>query len=243
MALFDECLFDSSIVGSVNGAEPITGGPELANTDDFNPGSAIHKVNVSRYDAVQVFSIPVGLNSEERRSYFNRFWRGGYGSAVGFRFRISFDYKVTDEVFGLGTGAATQFPLYLTYTRPGVTARQDVRRVTKPVTNTNVSGGVSLKEADGTTTRAYSTSPGSTYTTQFVVKINGTPTSAYTINNTTGLITFNSPPANGAILSWTGEYDTPMAFVGNSFKLDHNVTAKVYVLTLREMLPAELGIT
>src|SRR6185369_5966685 len=31
----------------------------------------------------------------------------------------------------------------------------------------------------------------------FTVKLNTTPTTAYTINNTTGVITTNSPPANG----------------------------------------------
>jgi uncharacterized protein (TIGR02217 family) len=240
--LFDEVLFDPDLIGSVGGQQPVTGGPELANTDIFNPGTGVHKVNVSRADAVRVFSVPVGLNSQAAREYFNNFWLGGQGSAVGFRFRVSFDYRAADEVFGEGDGAETEFPLYVTYTRPGVTARQDVRRITKPVTNTNVSGGVTLYEANGVAVRAHSTLPGSTYTTPFVIRINGSPTLDYVIDNTTGLVTFDSPPADGATLSWSGEYDTPMAFVGNSFQLEHNVTGKVPVLTMREILPAELGI-
>ncbi len=38
-----------------------------------------------------------------------------------------------------------------------------------------------------------------------VIKINGTPTVLFTLG-TQGLITFNSPPAGGASLSWTGTF-------------------------------------
>lgn len=38
------------------------------------------------------------------------------------------------------------------------------------------------------------------------IKIAGTPTSAYTLG-TQGLVTFSSPPANGAQLTWSGTYN------------------------------------
>lgn len=44
-----------------------------------------------------------------------------------------------------------------------------------------------------------------------VVKINGTPTVLFTLG-ATGLITFNTPPANGALLTWTGTYNWPCRF-------------------------------
>lgn len=44
-----------------------------------------------------------------------------------------------------------------------------------------------------------------------VVKINGTPTVLFTLG-ATGLITFNSAPANGAALTWTGTYNWPCRF-------------------------------
>ena len=43
------------------------------------------------------------------------------------------------------------------------------------------------------------------------IKINGTPTAAYTIN-TTGGVTFTSAPAAAASLTWTGTYYWPCRF-------------------------------
>lgn len=250
-ALFDEVLFNPELVAGTEGNVAITGGPELANADIFNPATGVHKVNVSRFDAQNIFTIPVILSSETARAYFNRFWRGGYGSAVGFRFRVPFDFTVVDEVFAQGDGTTTQFPLYITYTRPGVTARQDVRRITKPVIDTvarltnlgGAGGSVRLYEANGATVRVIpSTAAQALGVPGFTIKDNGTPTTGYTINNTTGVITFTSAPPNGHILTWSGEFDTPMAFVGNSFQLEYDVTSKVQGLTLREILPVELGL-
>jgi len=38
-----------------------------------------------------------------------------------------------------------------------------------------------------------------------VIRVNGTPTSAYTAD-AWGLITFDTPPANGHVIDWTGSY-------------------------------------
>lgn len=43
------------------------------------------------------------------------------------------------------------------------------------------------------------------------VKINGTPTVAFTLG-TTGLITFTSPPGGGAALTWSGTFNWPCRF-------------------------------
>lgn len=37
------------------------------------------------------------------------------------------------------------------------------------------------------------------------IKLNNTPTAAYSINST-GLVTFNSPPGNGVVLTWSGSF-------------------------------------
>lgn len=38
------------------------------------------------------------------------------------------------------------------------------------------------------------------------IKVAGTPTSAYTLGSANGQIVFNSPPANGAALTWSGQF-------------------------------------
>ena len=34
----------------------------------------------------------------------------------------------------------------------------------------------------------------------------------YTYDSTTGLVTFSSPPATGQVITWTGQFDTPVRF-------------------------------
>lgn len=45
------------------------------------------------------------------------------------------------------------------------------------------------------------------------VAINGVnQTSGWSVNTTTGIVTFSVAPANGAVLTWGGEYDIPVRF-------------------------------
>ena len=45
-----------------------------------------------------------------------------------------------------------------------------------------------------------------------VVGIDGSETTQFTIDTTTGIITFNTAPSNGAALTWGGEFDVPVRF-------------------------------
>lgn len=51
------------------------------------------------------------------------------------------------------------------------------------------------------------------------ILVNATPTVAFTLS-TTGLVTFNAAPANGAALTWTGNYDWLCRFDGDKIDLD-----------------------
>lgn len=42
--------------------------------------------------------------------------------------------------------------------------------------------------------------------------------SGYTLNSTTGVVTFSSPPAGGTALTWTGQYDLPGHFDSDEFR-------------------------
>lgn len=238
--LFDEILFNSNLLTE----ESAVGSPEYANTMIRNPATGIYKVNVNRYDFQHVWNINTNLLSPSELDYFNEFWAGGFGSAYGFRIRIITDFYMIDEVIGTGNGTQTVFPIIRTYTRPGATHNYQ-RRIIKPVVVPSPLGSsVALFEADGVTPRVIPSPLGAALgVPAFTVKLNSTPTTAYTINNTTGVITMNSAPANGVSVKVSCEYDTAVRFMNNSFQQKPGVTSDVGGLQLCEILPAELGIT
>lgn len=55
-----------------------------------------------------------------------------------------------------------------------------------------------------------------------VLKVNGTPTTAFSINLRTGQVQLDTPPAAAAVLSWSGEFDIWVRFATDSlrFSLD-----------------------
>jgi uncharacterized protein (TIGR02217 family) len=55
-----------------------------------------------------------------------------------------------------------------------------------------------------------------------VITVNGAPTTDFTVNPRNGKILFDTAPANGAILRWTGEFDIWVRFTTDSipFTLD-----------------------
>lgn len=239
-SLFDEILFDTDIIVA-GGA---TGGPEYANTMVRNPATGIYKVNVNRYDFQQVWNISTDLLTPTQLAYFMEFWGGGFGSAYGFRVVVVSDFYVIDEVIGTGDGVTTIFSLIKNYSRPGASHNYS-RRIIKPVVNALLGGaGVTLYESNGSTTRAIPTTRGAGLgVPAFTIKKNGSTVTNYTVDNTVGKITFSVAPPAGHVITWSGEFDTPMRFMNNGFQLKPDVTSDVQGLTLCEILPAELGIT
>jgi hypothetical protein len=238
--LFDEILFDSLLLTE----ESAIGSPEYANTMIRNPATGIYKVNVTRYDFQHVWNINTNLLGASELDYFNEFWAGGFGSAYGFRIRIISDFYMIDEVIGTGNGVQTVFPIIRTYTRPGASHNYQ-RRIIKPVVVPSPLGSsVALFEANGVTPRVIPSTLGAALgVPAFTVKLNNTPATAYTVNNTTGVITMTSAPGNGVSVKVSCEYDTPVRFMNNSFQQKPGVTSDVGGLQLVEILPAELGIT
>jgi hypothetical protein len=249
--LFDEVLFDPDIIGGEGGEVAVQSWPELANTVIRNPKTGVHKTNVNRFDAIEMPIVNMGLLNATQRAYLLNFWRGGYGSGVGFRMRLRHDFTVIDEVFGAGDGVTTIFYLKKTYTRPGVTARQDVRRIVKPVIDTVArldnlggdGGSVRLFEPAGSPARVIPSADALALgVPAFTIKVNNVATTAYVINNTTGKITFSVAPPNGHSLKWSGEFDVPAAFTQNTLNGKHDVNSEVQGIHFREILYPELGI-
>lgn len=237
--LFDEILLDPDIFVA-GGA---LGGPTYSNTMARNAQTGIRKVNIGRFDFQQEWNVQTDTLSPADLAYFMNFWGGGYGSGYGFRAVIVSDFYMVDEVIATAIAAQVVFPLIKTYKRPGANHSYS-RRIIKPVTNTNVTGGVTLFEPNGSTTRVIPTERGQGLgVPNFTVKLDGTPTSAYTINNTSGIITMTSAPGAGVVVSVSCEFDTPTRFLNNAFQLKPDTASDLGGLQLGEILPAELGIT
>jgi len=239
-ALFDEILFDTDVIT----AGGVTGGPEYANTMVQNPATGIYKVNVNRFDFIQVLSVSTDLLTPAQLDYCVEFVGGGFGSAYGFRVMIISDFFVIDEVIGTGNGVQTVFPLIRTYMRPGASHNYP-RRILKPVVNALLGGGgVTLFEPNGSTTRAIPSVRGAARgVPAFTVKKNGSTVVNYTVDNTIGKITFAVAPPAGHVVTWSGEYDTPMRFMNNSFPTKPDQTSEFQSWIMREMLAAEFGTT
>lgn len=234
--LFDEVPFDWNLYRVESATDRIlTGWPEFANTVIKNPKTGVHKTNVNRFDPIEVLSLNIKLLDEVDRAYMLKFWRSKYGSGVGFRMRVPYDYTATLEVFAEGDGTETDFQLYKTYTSPGVTARQDVRAIVKPVVQVaKETNGYQLLAPGGTSR---------TPTVPFAIQFDGVnQASGWTVNAKTGIVHFTSAPANEVAISATFEFDIPAAFVGNTLPFTHGFNSEAQNVSFREILPVELGI-
>lgn len=241
ISVFDEILLDPNLLS----AESATGSPEFANTLIKSPPTGVYKVNINRYDPQLVLNLDINLLSATELEYFINFWYAGWGSAYGFRLHWPGDFYAIDEVFGTGDGSTTVFPLLKTYNRPGSGNASYARRIIKPVVNSRLtSGSATLYEANGSTSRLIPSTNGAALGVPvFTIKDAGSAVTGYTVHNKTGIVTFNSAPANGHALSWSGEFDTPCRFLQNNFSARVDVSSTISGLQLCEILGAELGIT
>lgn len=237
--LFDEILLEPNLftVGDSSGS------PELANTLGRAPGSGIMKVNITRYDPQHVWNVDLKMMTPSEGSfsnevdYFNNIWYGGWGSAYGLRVRIENDHIAQGEVLGISDGeiGSRTWKLTRKYNRPGTTTHPYYRYICKPVVSTRLTAGsVTLYEPNGSDLRVIENA--------FHIYLDHTETTAYTINNTTGVLTLTSTPALGVVVSWSGQFDTPMQFFTNSFNMKNEFPAQITGLAMIEIMPAQLGL-
>jgi hypothetical protein len=233
---FDEILLDPDLFN----LGFATGGPEFANNNMRSPITGVTRVAVLRYDPQIIWAVDfqdISHPDPKGLEYFNNIWYGGFGSAYGMRVRVETDHSVIDESIGTGNASATVFKLTKTYNRPGTSGHSYIRRIIKPVVSTHLGGGsVTLYQSDGSTARVIEV--------PFKIYLDGSnQTSGWTVDNTTGIVTFSSPPGNGIDISWDGQFDTPMQFWTNSFQQKADFPAEIKGLQMIEIMPASLGIT
>jgi uncharacterized protein (TIGR02217 family) len=128
---------------------------------------------------------------------FYNFFINVFGQADGFRFYAPGDHTATLETIGMGDGSNTTFQLTKNFV---IGDRSFPIPVTKPIMSTILD-----YKGDALTDTVH-------------VYLNGTPTSAWTLDSTTGVLTMTSPPANGVVVKWSGEYHIPVHFASDEWK-------------------------
>lgn len=175
-------------------------------------GGPVFKTNVARLNSghakrLQLWSQPLGrwdiayglreLDDQGAIDGMRKiiaFFYARRGRLKTFRFKDWFDFEVlVAEQFGTGDTSTTIFQLSRTYTDTG--AFTFVKTITKPI-----SGTVSI----------------------FVDAVLQTETTHYTIDYSTGLVTFVSAPA-AVPLTWTGEHDKHTGFEVDALEVDMGI--------------------
>lgn len=157
---------------------------------------------LSEYDA------SYGVKTLEDLHLVLRFFRARHGAAFGFRYKDFHDFTSAangrdapaddDQVLGVGDGATLAFQLIKRYGDPNV-ATPYVRPILKPAHGP-------IRVGDGATIIAFDT---------VVVAVDGvaqTEGADYTIDPTTGIVTFSAAPANGLDVTAGFEFHVPVRF-------------------------------
>ena len=146
----------------------------------------------------RVYDIAYGIQDHADVASILEFYIARKGAAFGFRFKDFHDCTTAtthvdetiggtapandDEQLGTGDGTTTQFQLIKRYVSGGIIR---TRTITKP------RSGTVLIAING------------------VAKTEGVD---FTVNTTSGLVTFGTAPAFGALVTWGGYFDVPVRF-------------------------------
>lgn len=175
-----------------------TGGPVFLTTIATST-SGYEQRNISRQRAIGQWDVGHLMENDSTRLALLSFFRARKGMGYSFLFKDWQDYFVgmswvngvlthgTPHAIAVGDATASYFQLGIVYSD---SAGEDVRYITKPKPNA---------------VKVYLNGAEQTYTTH------------YTINWTTGVISFVSPPGNGVLVQWTGEFYAHARFKTDAF--------------------------
>lgn len=183
MAFHDTRFPTDLSLGALGGPERRTEIVTLAN--GFEERNAPWSQSRRRYDA------GLGLRSLDDLATLLAFWEARMGQLHSFRWKDHADFlscapsatpTPTDQLLGHGTGSATQFQLRKGYASGAATAWRTIRAP--------VAGSVRIA-VDG---------------------VERTEGPHWTLNATTGVVTFLTAPASGAAVTAGFEFDVPVRF-------------------------------
>ena len=176
-----------------------SGGPTYK-TGVLVMASGREKRNIAWSQARHQYDVAYGVKSVAQLDSLLGFFHAVRGRAHSFRFKDFSDFHTAtpsghtvgggpattptaaDQNIGTGDGAEKVFQLAKTYTAGALSLS---RTITKPISGT------------------------------ILVAVNAvtqTETTHYTINYTTGVLTFVAAPGNGLAVTWGGQFDVPVRF-------------------------------
>jgi uncharacterized protein (TIGR02217 family) len=164
------------------------GGAEFSTTVIRTKGGATYR-NRNWVKERQRWNVAPGVKKLSQAVELEKFFRARGGMAQGFLFSDRRDYSAIGSVVGTGTGALTTFQLAKTYTSgPEVYSRA----IKKPKTGVKIYVNGALQSSGVTVSTVLGESP-------------WTPVA-------TGIVTFSSAPANGAVITADFEFYVPVLF-------------------------------
>lgn len=169
-----------------------SGGPAFS-TNVFESSSGYEQRTLLWAEARARYNIATGIKDKIDMDEVLKFFFNVRGRSIGFRFKDWADYQIAAQNIGTGNGSQTQFNLVKTYVTGAYTY---TRRIYKPVQGSilNVTVGGSAQAE----------------------------TVNYTVNYTTGVITFLSPPAgSAAVVVGSAEFDVPVRFDTDELPITH----------------------
>lgn len=164
-----------------------TGGPERQ-SNIVILGSGAEVRNARWLNSRRSYDIGYGMHSDDDLHTVIEFFEARNAKLIGFRFKDWSDYKScapqqTVSALDQPLGTGSITPMSYQLKKNYTSgARTWTRTILKPVSGT-------VKCA-----------------------INGVTTGAFTVDTTTGIVTFTAPPAAGAVLTAGFEFDTPVRF-------------------------------
>lgn len=162
-----------------------TGGP-IYSTDVVSMFSGHEQRNSNWKNARGKYNIASGVKTEKQWQTLIAFFRARKGKAIGFRFKDWSDYISVDQQIGIGDGSTAEFQLIKTYTSGNAVV---IREIRKPIAST---------------VKIYKN--GREYSGKLRGVVN------YSVDHSTGVITFDEAPEPGVIITTNFEFDVPVRF-------------------------------
>lgn len=164
------------------------GGPTFY-TSVYTAASGYEQRNINWESSRGKYDISYGIKDKADMDVVLNFFYAMRGRATGFRFKDWTDYKLTQGLIGVGTGALTTFQITKKYTVGSETYTRVLRKIVAPVVG-----------------------PPAILFQVYVNDVLKTIVTDYTVNYNTGIITFTTPPPAGHTVKVTCEFDVPVRF-------------------------------
>lgn len=165
------------------------GGPKFKTTI-FTADSGYEQRNIDWSSTRAEYDVSHGIKNQNQMDELTAFFYARRGRAYGFRFKDFNDYRIKQQLIGIGDGTKTEFQIIKTYTDTNDVTAQSfsfTRKLFKIAWDTIA--GVTMGAA---------------------VQVQGTD---YTVNHDTGIITFTTAPLDSAeVRIGAGEFHVPVRF-------------------------------